>query len=75
MVTGRVAKLPKDEGTARFRELSLLSLSQRLRGDFMTSYKNCQGREILKKVLKSFLWRWEKAERERWLGAKAGKFG
>lgn len=41
----------------------------------MTSYKNCQGKEILKKVLKSSLWWWGKAEWERWLGVKAGKFG
>lgn len=49
----RVTKLLKDGKTASFGELDLLSLSQRLRGDFMASYKSCQDREILKKVLKS----------------------
>lgn len=74
MVTERVTKLLKDGETASSRELALLSLSRRLRGDFMTSYKNCQGRETLKKALKSPLQQ-GKAAQEQWLGAGAGRFG
>lgn len=74
MVTGRVTKLLKDGETASFGELRLLSLSPRLRGDFMASYKNCQDREILKEVLKSPSQR-GKAAQERWLGPEAGTFG
>lgn len=65
MVAERVTKFLKDGETASFGELGLFSLSRRLRGDFTASYKNCQGREILKEVLKSPLK----------LGAEAGRFG
>lgn len=54
---------PSDGDTASFRELGLLSSSQRLRGDFTTSGKNCRDKEILKKVLKSSLRRWERQRR------------
>lgn len=73
MATERVRKLLKDGETASFGELGLLSSSRRLRGDFTAFYKNCQGSEILKKVLKSPLQQGQAAQ-ERWLGPEAGKF-
>lgn len=52
----RVTKSPEGGETAsleRCRELNLLGPSGRWRGSFICSHKNCQGRETLKKVLKS----------------------
>lgn len=66
----RIGKPPLCE---RFRELSLFSLSRRLRGDFIYSCKNCQGRETLKKALK--LLKAAEKSRGEWQGAKAGGFG